>query len=180
MQNDKVIATLDANDTSYTVEDLENGDEYHFELVAFDKDGHKSSKNEDKESVVKPELPAPLDVNVVQEGDEVVISWNKSDSPNIVGYHIYQDDKLLATVGADDDQFTLPFKYVTSTSKFKVASFDKRGVESKYISSVYEPGKTDDRQSVSGTITISAFGAAIFALVFWIIIIVVKRRKKQK
>jgi hypothetical protein len=182
LQDDKIIATLDANDTSYKVKNLENDVEYHFELVAFDTEGNKSQTREENKAVAKPTLTQPSDVVLEQEGGETVLTWEKANSPNVKGYHIYQDDKLIASVGYEQTRYVLIGYIPNKNSKFEVSSYDKNGRESKSVTpkSMNDTfDKSNDRSYIDPISIVLILLLVSFITIFWLIIVRKKRNKNK-
>lgn len=102
-----LIATVGADTLVYKVINLVPGTEYRFEVTAFDAAGNESKgaqitaktggTPEPPKDTEKPSAPKVKAEYV--KADSAVISWEAStDNTGVIGYEVYQDGKLLATV----------------------------------------------------------------------------------
>lgn len=127
-----------ADVTSYVLEGLEAGTEYRIAVAAFNEAGETQSTEitvatEGEKPVEKDtEAPtAPSGVKVDKIGKtEATLSWNASkDNVGVIGYHVYNGDKLIATV--NDTSVVVKGLAIGTKYTLSVKAYDLAGNESE-------------------------------------------------
>ena len=175
-QDGKLIASLDKDTTTYTVEQLDNGKEYHFELVVYDKNKNTSKPSPPK--LVKPELEGPQNLVIKQEKNKIVMNWDKATSPNVEGFYIYKNGEKIATVSKDDVEFIFSGIKRGENYQFEVVSFDKKGMVSRQDGTTPVEIQTKPLFYDSySTIMWTAGGVTVASMILWFFIYLKRKNK---
>lgn len=108
---------------------------YQYFVTAVDGDDHESSDSElviaITQGVDRDEPTAPYDLRAKSEGGRRVrLKWKAaSDNVAVVGYHVRQGSKVIATV--NDTMYVDAGLALGRTYKYSVTAFDKAGNESE-------------------------------------------------
>jgi hypothetical protein len=173
-QDGQWIKTLPKEDTEYRVESLENGSEYHFELVAYNGDKEQTSKT--GTVVAKPVLSKPGNIKAREINEGVEVTWESPVSKNVEGYNVYLDGKLISKLNKNQTRYTFANLKAKDVERIEVRSYDKNGSESLkqiYNASILVPKENNNEIKI---FTITSVMIIFCILLLWIL----KKRKNTK
>jgi len=102
-KNNALVATLSANTTSYTLNNLNPGTTYRYDIVAYNSGGNSTVSS----TTFSTNLPKPsqLAINAITPYS-AHLSW-KGVTPNGSGFKIYKNGTLEATVGKNTTSYNI-------------------------------------------------------------------------
>lgn len=135
--NDKLVRSVKADQTSYTVPKLLPNTNYSFYIKARDAAGNSMAGNTVSTSTLAAPtqpiiLPAPAKLTAESVGESVILRWSLSTNENVTSYKVYQGDVLLATTSSSG--YTIKNLSPNTSYTFSVSSFD--GMNESTLSTV--------------------------------------------
>ena len=134
-KGNQLIDTIEINDTTYMVTDLDPSAEYTFKVEALDEAGNWSKGGlrisivmaaRDTEAPSWPEGSSLAASDVAQ--DRLTLNWSAArDNFGVTGYRIYRDDNLIKKVDADVLTCTVTGLDHKGSFTFKVEAGDAAG-----------------------------------------------------
>ncbi|NME70889.1 fibronectin type III domain-containing protein [Flammeovirga aprica] len=125
-RNNSLVATVGANVTSYTSQNLSSSTTYSFEVLAYN-GSLKSSKSNtlqvttEEEQSTAPAAPSNL-VSTSVTTTSVGLQWNDNSSDE-EGFEIYRNNSLVATVGANVTSYNNQNLSSNTTYTFEVLAY---------------------------------------------------------
>jgi len=141
-----LIATVDPGESSYTVSNLEAGQEYDFKFIStYEKDGTIlesetiNKKIETKMPVIKP----PENVYITPQDKKIVITWDDVKSPYLQGYNVYIDGKKINDKPLTSNKLIVKNLENDKSYKVQVSAVNKNDVEGEKSKEVSEKPSSD-------------------------------------
>lgn len=134
-QGGKVIATLDANATSYNIKDLDIDTDYKFEVAAVYQDGTISRGVEVSGKTKK--APTVKDLKATATSYRAKLTWINGVTDH-VGVVIYKDNNKVIQLDKNFTYYDIKDLDEETTYSYQVALLFKNGVESQKANITFE------------------------------------------
>lgn len=151
-RNGEILAQLSLPflETSYLDENLEEGD-YSYYVIAVYSEGSSQPSNEVTLSLI---LPAPENLNLIEAGTNIIVTWDAPENRNLTGYRIYRNGEFLAD---DTDYWYLDINVPSGYYEYYITALYGEYESSPCPSAFIEHTSADDQLIDISTMLIGNF-----------------------